>query len=386
MLAPQPPAGQPHPARGRQPQLLVAMSPGGNAWDRSDGTCASSMATITTTRGAFGVRHGNSRWRSSPTSRRESGDARDAGGVRRHGGGLVTPTSGWPSCWPTSAECWRARSGTPRASTSGSWNRPWSASRPGSPWRGSIRSRIRCRHSWPSVPTSNEARLRLPGTRRNVRGLGGSYDYAGEGATHHSPADASLMLAIPGMEVLIPGHGQEVDQTAAAPRSRTGGRPTAHERRRRTTNARRRCPGRLEVRPARRGPTVLVAFGPMLDRVLAATEGLDITGGIRDESLRPFDHAGLRSIAGGLPRVLVVKTRRFSEGTSAPVLAETFRRAPAALGVHRRPARLHPRLRHARRSRRRHRPRYPWAPREHLGSAGIAETLYSQHEGRKGRP
>ena len=39
-------------------------------------------------------------------------------------------------------------------------------------------------------------------------GSGGSYDYAGEGATHHSPADASLMLAIPRMQVLVPGHGQ----------------------------------------------------------------------------------------------------------------------------------------------------------------------------------
>ena len=38
-------------------------------------------------------------------------------------------------------------------------------------------------------------------------GSGGSYDYAGEGATHHSPADVSLMLAIPRMQVLVPGHG-----------------------------------------------------------------------------------------------------------------------------------------------------------------------------------
>ena len=43
-------------------------------------------------------------------------------------------------------------------------------------------------------------------------GVGGSYDYAGEGGTHHAPADASLMLAIPGMEELIPGHGDEVDR------------------------------------------------------------------------------------------------------------------------------------------------------------------------------
>ena len=47
-------------------------------------------------------------------------------------------------------------------------------------------------------------------------GSGGSYDYAGEGGTHHSPADASLMLAIPRMQVLVPGHGREVDQLLRA--------------------------------------------------------------------------------------------------------------------------------------------------------------------------
>src|SRR5215210_7883959 len=41
-------------------------------------------------------------------------------------------------------------------------------------------------------------------------GVGGSYDYAAEGATHHAPADASLMFAIPRMQVLVPGHGEEV--------------------------------------------------------------------------------------------------------------------------------------------------------------------------------
>jgi transketolase len=47
-------------------------------------------------------------------------------------------------------------------------------------------------------------------------GSGGSYDYAGEGGTHHSPADASLMIAIPRMQMLVPGHGREVDQLLRA--------------------------------------------------------------------------------------------------------------------------------------------------------------------------
>jgi transketolase len=66
----------------------------------------------------------------------------------------------------------------------------------------------------------------------------------------------------------------------------------------------------------------------MLDRVLAASEGLDVTVAY-STSLEPFDHVGLRSIAGGSPSVIVVEP--FYQGTSAPVLAETFRGVPAAL-------------------------------------------------------
>jgi transketolase len=62
--------------------------------------------------------------------------------------------------------------------------------------------------------------------------------------------------------------------------------------------------------------------------VLAASDVLDVTVAYAT-SLSPFDHAGLRSIAGGSPRVIVVEP--FYEGTSAPVLAETFRGAPAAV-------------------------------------------------------
>jgi len=46
-------------------------------------------------------------------------------------------------------------------------------------------------------------------------------------------------------------------------------------------------------------------------------------------SLEPFDHSGLRAIAGAEPRVVVVEP--FYQGTSAPVVAETFRGVPASL-------------------------------------------------------
>lgn len=157
-------------------------------------------------------------------------------------------------------------------------------------------------------------------------GVGGSYDYATEGATHHAPADAALMLAIPGMEVLVPGHGEEVDRLLRATyangratylRSSVAANAEAHDV----------APGRIEV--LRRGTgAIVLAFGPMLDRALAACEGLDVTV-VYATSLEPFDHEGMRSLAGAKPFVISVEP--FYEATSAQVLAETFRGLPARL-------------------------------------------------------
>ena len=106
-------------------------------------------------------------------------------------------------------------------------------------------------------------------------GVGGSYDYASSGGTHHAPADAGVMLGIPGMEVLIPGHGEEM--SALLRSTYANGRPT-YVRGSVATNAEAHQtePGRIQV--IRRGADATVlAFGPMLDRTLAAAEGLDVT-------------------------------------------------------------------------------------------------------------
>ena len=157
-------------------------------------------------------------------------------------------------------------------------------------------------------------------------GVGSSYDYATEGATHHAPDDVALMLAIPGMEVLVPGHGEEVDRLLRA--THANGRAT-YLRASVAANAEAHdvAPGRIEVLRRGAGATVL-AFGPMLDRVLAACEGLDVTVAYAT-SLEPFDHEGMRSLAGPTPRVVVVEP--FYEATSAQVLAETFQGMPASL-------------------------------------------------------
>jgi transketolase len=155
-------------------------------------------------------------------------------------------------------------------------------------------------------------------------GVGGSYDYASEGGTHHAPADVGLMLGIPRMEVLIPGHGDEVDRLLRA--TYENGRPTyLRSSVRSNAGSHDVTPGRIEV--LRRGERATVlAFGPMLDRTLEATEGLDVTVAYAT-SLRPFDADGLAAIVGEPP--LVVTVEPFYEGSAAPVLTEALRHVPA---------------------------------------------------------
>jgi transketolase len=165
-------------------------------------------------------------------------------------------------------------------------------------------------------------------------GSGGSYDYAEEGGTHHSPADASVMLAIPRMQVLVPGHGREVDQLLRS--VVTNGEPSYM----RTSLATNDEPhdvaiGRLEV--IRRGDGItVVVFGPMLTRALEATAHLDATV-VYATSLEPFDGAALREIAGDAPDVVVIEP--WYEGSVAPVIGPVFADLPARvrhIGVPRR--------------------------------------------------
>ena len=43
----------------------------------------------------------------------------------------------------------------------------------------------------------------------NFISIGSSYDYASLGCTHHCPEDVNLMYNIPGMQIVVPGSGQE---------------------------------------------------------------------------------------------------------------------------------------------------------------------------------
>jgi transketolase len=74
------------------------------------------------------------------------------------------------------------------------------------------------------------------------------------------------------------------------------------------------------------GATV-IALGPVLDSVLAATEGLDITV-LYAHTVRPFDARGLQAVL-GTPDVVLVEP--WLSGTSAHVVSDALRDVPHRL-------------------------------------------------------
>jgi transketolase len=141
---------------------------------------------------------------------------------------------------------------------------------------------------------------------------GGSYDMSAGGRSHQSPADVALLDTLPGWTVHVPGHPAEADRllrTAVAGEGRVYLRLSAQ------TNARPHQGDGLQIiRSGERG--VVVAVGPVLDRVLAATEGLDVTVAYTS-TVRPLDGAGLRAAVLAAGHADVVLVEPYLAGTSA---------------------------------------------------------------------
>jgi len=164
--------------------------------------------------------------------------------------------------------------------------------------------------------------------------VGASYDDPGWGRTHQAPGDVALIDTLPGWTVHVPGHPDEVVpllRTALAAENRVYLRLSLR------TNARAYpvAEGFTVVRKGRLG--VVLAVGPMLDRVLEATEGVDVTV-LYAATVRPFDGEGLRRAVRAADHADVLLVEPYLAGTSTHVVAEALADLPArvrSLGVQR---------------------------------------------------
>jgi transketolase len=146
--------------------------------------------------------------------------------------------------------------------------------------------------------------------------IGASYDDPVWGRTHQGPGDVALLDTLPGWTVHVPGHPDEV--AALLPGALAGeGRVYLRLSTRQNAQAHPATGRFTVVREGGRG--TVVAVGPTLDNVLAATADLDVTV-LYASTVRPFDHRGLR--AAGHTDVVLVEP--YLAGTSAYEVAHAF--------------------------------------------------------------
>jgi transketolase len=155
---------------------------------------------------------------------------------------------------------------------------------------------------------------------------GASYDMASAGRTHQAPGDVALLDTLPDWRIHIPGHPAELEALLSAA---IGGAQPAYIRCSTRQNADPRPPdARGSFAPVRRGSRATVlAVGPMLDPVLAATAGLDVTV-LYAATVRPFDAATLLAT---LAQPDVVLAEPYLEGTSARCVTEALAGRPHRL-------------------------------------------------------
>jgi transketolase len=154
---------------------------------------------------------------------------------------------------------------------------------------------------------------------------GGSFDNSSGGRTHQAPGDVALIDTLPDWTVHVPGHADEVEaalRLAVAGSGRDYVRVTSQQNRE-----------AFAVRPGtfhqvRRGAgATVVAVGPMLDPVLDAVEGLDVSV-LYAGTVRPFDARGLRAVL-GTPEVVLVEP--YLAGTSARCVSDALSDVPHRL-------------------------------------------------------
>ena len=153
--------------------------------------------------------------------------------------------------------------------------------------------------------------------RGNFLSVGGAFDYSALGATHHCPADVSLIKLIPGFQCIIPGHPKEFKtlfDSTVLNNSPTYIRLSESS----NTNEVDVVFGKATL-IKNEGDLLIVAVGEMLEMILKATKNLPVTI-LYYTTLEPFDKESLKKYF--KCKVLIVGS--FYSGTLVSDVTETF--------------------------------------------------------------
>ena len=152
--------------------------------------------------------------------------------------------------------------------------------------------------------------------------IGASYDASNNGRTHQAPEDVALLSSLPDWTIHVPGHPDEAE---ALLRDAVAAEGNVYVRLAAQAN---REP--MPIRPSqfhvvRRGSAAtVIVVGPMLNRILSATDHLDVTV-LYATTVRPFDADTLRAELSGSAVVLV---EPYLQGTSAASVSDALRDRP----------------------------------------------------------
>jgi transketolase len=156
--------------------------------------------------------------------------------------------------------------------------------------------------------------------------VGASFDSSSSGRTHQAPGDVGLLKLLPDFEIHVPGHAGEAAtllDTAAADDGRVYVRLTEDS----NATARPIEPGKFHVeRQGSSGAPVVIAVGPMLDRVIEATASIDVTI-LYATTVMPFDSWTLRDT--GATDIVLVEP--YLIGTSASEVSGALHDTPHRL-------------------------------------------------------
>jgi transketolase len=127
----------------------------------------------------------------------------------------------------------------------------------------------------------------------NFVGVGGSYDYAALGCTHHAPEDINLLKNIPGMQIVVPGNSLEFKKLFTQSynnKSSTYYRLSSEENAYKLNTSF----GKANVIQKGKKATV-IAVGPVLNYLMPFIKKYDVNL-IYYTTIRPFDKKILKKV------------------------------------------------------------------------------------------
>jgi len=151
---------------------------------------------------------------------------------------------------------------------------------------------------------------------------GASYDLSVDGRTHQSPADVALLNTLADWKIIVPGNAEEAEYALRMAANDTG---LYYIRLSTETNEKTYWSGENSftiLRPGHQG--TVIAVGPVAERVLAATEDLDVTV-LYAPVITPFDSITLRNTL-SVPNIAIIEP--YLEGTTTYAIAEALSDIP----------------------------------------------------------